>query len=64
MNLSKRFLDQVLVVLALATTIVTVLSLADSSGNPAPMWREISMIAGPVLCLLVSLLNLRSGRFK
>lgn len=64
MKLSKRPLNWILLTLALATTIVGLISFADFSGKPAPQWRQIALFSGIALCLLVNLLSLRSGRYR
>lgn len=64
MNPSKRPLNWILLALALATTIVALISFADFSGKPAPQWRQPAIFTGLALCLLVSWLSIRSGRYR
>lgn len=64
MNLSKRPLDWFLLALALSFTIVALISFADFSGKPAPLWRQIAIVTGLALCTLVTWLSIRSGRYR
>lgn len=64
MNLSKRPLVWIRLALALATTVVALISFADFSGKPPPQWRQTALFTGLALCLLVNLPSLRSGRYR
>ena len=64
MNLSKRPIDWILIALALATTLVALISFADFSGKPAPQWRQIALFTGLALSLLVNGFSVLSGRHK
>lgn len=64
MNLSKRPLNWILIALALATFVVALISFADFSGKPPPQWRQPAMFTGLALCLLVTWLSIRSGRYR
>lgn len=61
MNLSKRPIDWILIALALATTIVALISFADFSGKPPPPWRQPAMFTG---LALVTLLRIFAGRYR
>ncbi len=64
MKPSKRPLDWFLLALALAFTLVALISFADFSGKPAPLWRQIALFTGLALSVLVNLFSIRSGRHK
>jgi hypothetical protein len=64
MKLSKRPIDWILLALALAFTLVALNSFADFSGKSAPQWRQPAIFTGLALCLLVTWLSIRSGRYR
>jgi hypothetical protein len=58
MKVSSRLRHWIALVIALATTVVSIIGFTDFSGNPPPRWREIFMLLGPALTLGVLGLNM------
>ena len=58
MSISRKPRHWIALVMALATTIVAIISFADFSGEPAPRWRVISLMVGPTLTVLAIIYNL------